>query len=189
MNSFNVKIENVVVFATLGKDIPLEKISVELDSAEYAPESFPGVIYRIKEPRVATLIFSSGKIVCTGARNVDDSRTAVEKVVGDLRKLGIDIPKKYELRVENIVASTQIHAPQKIQLEDVAFNLENTEFEPESFPGLVFRLSEPRAAFLLFGTGKIICTGARKLEEIHAALGKFKEKLEGVGLEVKPIAA
>ena len=75
---------------------------------------------------------------------------------------------------------------EKLSLEDIAFSLENTEYEPESFPGLVFRLPEPRAAFLLFGTGKIICTGARNLDDIHTALARFKEKLEGVGLEVNP---
>lgn len=189
MSGFDVKVENVVVFATLGKDIPLVKISHELESAEYAPESFPGVIYRIKEPRVATLIFSSGKIVCTGARSIDDARIAVENVVGDLRALGIDIPKKYTLRVENMVASTQIEAKVKLALDEIAIMLENSEYEPESFPGLVFRLAEPRVAFLLFGTGKIICTGSRNEDDIHTALGRFGEKLQELGIPVKPIAA
>ncbi len=186
MSGFNVKVENVVVFATLGKDIPLEKISRELEAAEYAPESFPGVIYRIKEPMVATLIFSSGKIVCTGARSIDKAKIAVEKVVGDLRALGLEIPQQYELRVENIVASTQIDIKEKLNLDEIAFSLENSEYEPESFPGLVFRLTEPRVAFLLFGTGKIICTGSRNKDDIHTALGNFKQKLEALGLEVNP---
>jgi len=189
MAAFDVKVENVVVFATLGVDVPLEKISVELDSAEYSPESFPGVIYRIKEPRVATLIFSSGKIVCTGARSIDTAKVAVEKVVEDLKKLGIKIPKEYELRVENLVASTQIEAKEKINLEEVAVMLENSEYEPESFPGLVYRLTEPRVAFLLFGTGKIICTGSRSQDDINTALGSFKETLESLGLNVNPIPA
>ncbi len=189
MSGFNVKVENVVVFATLGKDIPLEQVSQDLESAEYSPESFPGVIYRIKDPAVATLIFSSGKIVCTGARSIDLARTAVEKVVGDLRNLGLDMPKKYDLRVENIVASTQIEAKEKLALDEIAVMLENSEYEPESFPGLVFRLLEPRVAFLLFGTGKIICTGSRNEDDIHLALGNFSEKLQEIGLKVNPMAA
>ncbi len=189
MSGFSVKVENVVVFATLGIDVPLERISRELEAAEYAPESFPGVIYRIKDPMVASLIFSSGKIVCTGARSIDNARVAVERVIEDLRKLGLKIPAEYELRVENIVASTQIEAKQKLDLEQIAFMLENSEYEPESFPGLVFRLTEPRVAFLLFGTGKIICTGSRSQDDIHLALGSFKKKLEGLGITVKPVAA
>ncbi len=189
MPEFDVKVENVVVFAAFGTDISLEKISKELEAAEYSPESFPGVVYRIKDPKTAALIFSSGKIVCTGARSIELAKTAVEKVVGDLRALGLKIPRKYDIRVENIVASTQIEAKKKFALDEIAVMLENSEYEPESFPGLVFRLPEPRVAFLLFGTGKIICTGARNEDDIHTALGNFKEKLQELGLTVNPIAA
>lgn len=184
---FHVKIENVVVFATLGKDIPLDKISKELVGAEYTPEAFPGVIYRIPDPKTAALIFSSGKIVCTGARSPEFAKTAVERVVGDMRALQIDLPTDFHTGVENIVASTQIDAKDKLNLEHIAYNLENAEYEPEQFPGLVYRISDPRVAFLLFGTGKIICTGARKIEEIHAALQKFKVSLEALGIPVKAI--
>jgi transcription initiation factor TFIID TATA-box-binding protein len=183
-NEFDVKIENVVVFTTLGKDIPMDKISRELIDAEYKPESFPGVVYRVKDPKTAALIFSSGKIVCTGARSPEFARTAVNKVVEDMRALNIDLPTEYHTGVENIVASTQIEAKDKLNLEHIAYNLENAEYEPEQFPGLVYRISDPRVAFLLFGTGKIICTGARKEEEIHAALAKFKKNLEELGIPV-----
>lgn len=184
---FHVKIENVVVFATLGKDIPLDKISKELVGAEYTPEAFPGVIYRIPDPKTAALIFSSGKIVCTGARSPEFAKTAVERVVGDMRALQIDLPTDFHTGVENIVASTQIAAEDKLNLEHIAYNLENAEYEPEQFPGLVYRISDPRVAFLLFGTGKIICTGARRIEEIHTALAKFKVSLEALGIPVKAI--
>jgi transcription initiation factor TFIID TATA-box-binding protein len=185
LEEFDVKIENVVVFATLGKDIPLDKISKELVGAEYTPEAFPGVIYRIKDPKTAALIFSSGKIVCTGARSPKFAKTAVQKVVDDMKALNIDMPDEFHTGVENIVASTQIEAKDKLNLEFIAYNLENAEYEPEQFPGLVYRISDPRVAFLLFGTGKIICTGARKIEEIHAALQKFKTNLEALGIPVK----
>ncbi len=186
-SEFDVKIENVVVFTTLGKDIPMDKISKELLEAEYKPESFPGVVYRVKDPKTAALIFSSGKIVCTGARSPEFARTAVNKVVDDMRALNIDLPTEYHTGVENIVASTQIEAKEKLNLEHIAYNLENAEYEPEQFPGLVYRISDPRVAFLLFGTGKIICTGARKEEEIHAALAKFKVSLEELGIPVNAI--
>jgi len=184
---FHVKVENVVVFATLGKAIPMDKISKELVGAEYTPEAFPGVIYRIPDPKTAALIFSSGKIVCTGARSPELAKIAVEKVVNDMKKLQIDLPTEFHTGVENIVASTQIDAKDKLNLEHIAYNLENAEYEPEQFPGLVYRISDPRVAFLLFGTGKIICTGARRIEEIHAALQKFKVSLEELGIPVKAI--
>jgi len=182
-SNFNVKIENVVVFAVLGKPVPMDTIATGLEGAEYSPESFPGVVYRIKDPRAASLIFSSGKIVCTGARSVDKAKIAVHKVVDDMRKLGIDMPQKFEINVENIVASTSIAVKGKLNLEQICFSLENAEYEPEQFPGLVYRITDPRVAFLLFGTGKIICTGARKLEEIHIALDKFMKHLQEIGVD------
>ena len=187
MTEFDVKIENVVVFTVLGKDIPLDKIAQELIGAKYEPKSFPGVIYKISDPKSAALIFSTGKIVCTGARSVEFARLATKKVVDSLSALQIDMPIEFYTNVENIVASTQIEITKKLDLENIAYGLENSEYEPESFPGLVYRITDPRVAFLLFGTGKIICTGARKIEDIQTALQKFKVKLEGLGITVKPI--
>ncbi|MFQ5647933.1 MAG: TATA-box-binding protein [Candidatus Aenigmatarchaeota archaeon] len=179
--------ENVVAFVSLDRNIPLAKVSSRLENAEYSPESFPGIVYRIKEPRAATLIFSSGKIVCTGAKSIDMARKAVDRVVGDINKTGIRMPKKFKVTVENIVASTQIEAKRKLNLETISFEMENVEYEPEQFPGLVCRIPEPRLAFLVFGSGKIICTGGRNIEDIHTALGKLKRKLEAIGVEVKPV--
>ncbi len=187
MSVFEIKVENVVAFAALGKDISLTKIIEKLEDVEYEPERFPGVVYRIKSPRVATLIFSSGKIVCTGARSIKLAKEAMHKVVDRIREIEVDLPREFEIRIENIVASTQIHAKNKLNLERLAFELENSEYEPESFPGLVYRLRNPKAAFLLFGSGKIICTGARRVEDIHTALEKFKVKLEELGIKVKPV--
>lgn len=189
MKGFQVKVENVVAFTALGKPIPLIKVARKLERAEYNPESFPGVIYRVKDPRAATLIFSSGKIVCTGAKSVEMAKKAMKKVVNDMRKLGVKLPTKFKVSVENLVASTQIVAKKKLNLEEISFALENVEYEPEQFPGLVCRISEPRVAFLLFGTGKIICTGARNIEDIHAALAKFKKKLEAIGVKATPVQA
>lgn len=189
MNEFHLKIENVVSFTSLGKKIPLIKIANKLQDAEYSPESFPGVVYRIKDPRAATLIFSSGKIVCTGATSIEKSKIAMHKVVDDIRKVGVPLPRKFKIRVENIVASTQIEAKKKLNLEEISFALENVEYEPEQFPGLVYRIPEPRIAFLVFGSGKIICTGGRTVGDIHTALGKLKEKFAGIGIKVKPIEA
>lgn len=184
---FEIKVENVVAFASLGKDISLTKLIEKLEDVEYEPERFPGLVYRIKNPRVATLIFSSGKIVCTGARSVKLAKEAMHKVVDRIRETGVDLPREFEIRIENIVASTQIHTKNKLNLERLAFELENSEYEPESFPGLVYRLRNPKAAFLLFGSGKIICTGARRVEDIHTALEKFKVTLEELGVNVRPV--
>jgi transcription initiation factor TFIID TATA-box-binding protein len=183
MTDFDVKVVNVVAFVTLGKPIPLNKLIANIENAEYEPEQFPGLIYRTTEPRAAALIFSSGKIVCTGAKSIELAHVAIEKVVDRIRKVGIPLPKKYDVTVENIVASASIDA--NLNLEEITFLLENAEYEPEQFPGLVYRISKPRVAFLLFSSGKIICTGARTVEDIYTSQDKLKEKLESIGIKIK----
>ena len=182
--NFYIKVENVVAFASLGVDIPLQRLVAEVENTEYEPEQFPGLVYRQTDPRAAALIFSSGKIVCTGAKSIENAKIAMCKVADRIRVLGIKVPKSFPIEIENIVASSKIDA--KLNLEEIAFMLENAEYEPEQFPGLVFRISEPRVAFLLFSSGKIICTGAHSLEDVSKALDKFKVKLEEIGLKVTP---
>jgi len=181
MEEFDVKVENVVAFTSLGKDIPLLKLVSSVENAEYEPEQFPGLVYRINEPRAAALIFSSGKIVCTGAKSIEMAKIAMRKVVDRVREVGIPLPTEYDIQVENIVASSKIDA--KLNLEEIAFALENAEYEPEQFPGLVYRINEPRVAFLLFSSGKIICTGAHNIEDVHSALKKLKSRLDEIGIE------
>ena len=186
MSEFYIKVENVVAFTALGKDILLTRLVEKMEDVEYEPEQFPGLVYRIKDPRAAALIFSSGKIVCTGARSIEMAKEAMKKIVDRLRKTGINLPTKFKIKIENIVASSKIKA--KLNLEEIAFSLENAEYEPEQFPGLVYRIREPRVAFLLFSSGKIICTGAHEIADIHTALNKLKKKLESIGIKVKPVA-
>ena len=182
---FEVKIQNIVAYVDLGKKVSLEKVLAEIEDTEYQPEQFPGLIYRMQSPRASALIFSQGKIVCTGTKSIEDMRKAVEAIVDRLRKIGFKMPTKFNPSVENIVASSAITAD--LDLDRIAFDLENSEYEPEQFPGLVYRITQPRVAFLLFRSGKIIITGARTIEDVHEALGIFKKNLEGLGIKVTPV--
>jgi len=184
MTNFNIKIENIVASAAFDVRVPLEKMVEYLEGAEYEPEQFPGLVYRVKDPKAAILIFSTGKIVCTGARSIADVRKAVEKVAGVIRSLKIDVPKKYNIQIENIVASAQI--PARLNLDKIAFELENSEYEPNQFPGLVYRMKDPKAALLLFGSGKVICTGIRKIEDVEYAMNLLFKKLKSIDALKKP---
>ncbi len=178
MTNFNIKIENIVASASLDVRIPLEKMVEHLEGSEYEPEQFPGLVYRVKNPKAAILIFSSGKIVCTGARSIADVRKAVEKVAEVIKEAKIGEPKNYSIQIENIVASAQI--PARLDLDKIAFGSENSEYEPSQFPGLVYRMKDPKATFLLFGSGKVICTGIRKIEDIGSALNFLFKKLKSI---------
>ncbi len=176
--AFRIKIENVVASASLGVPIKLEKLVANLDGIEYEPEQFPGLVMRLKDPKAAALIFSSGKIVCTGAKSPKDAKLVIAKIVKRMNRLSIKIPKNYKVQLENIVASAKLD--RELNLNNIAFTLENTEYEPEQFPGLVMRMDDPRVTFLLFGSGKIICTGGRSIQDVKRAVAKADRKLRKI---------
>jgi len=176
MPGFDIKIENIVASATLNSRVDLDKVVEHLEGTEYEPEQFPGIVYRFKDPKAATLIFSSGKIVCTGTRNIEDVNKVIKKLIRLLRETETANPKNPKIQIENIVASAQLKMD--LNLDKIAFELENSEYEPEQFPGLVYRISEPKVAFLLFSSGKIVCTGARSIKEIESAIKLVSKRLK-----------
>ena len=171
-----ITIVNIVVSTALEKDIPLEKMAATLPNTEYNPEQFPGLVLRIKDPKTSALIFSSGKVVCTGARTLKDVDRSVLSIIESLKKIDIKVVIKPIITVQNIVASGSIGI--KLNLNYLGLKLPNTEYEPEQFPGLVHKLKGTRATFLLFSNGKIVCTGTRTEEKVHEATDLLIKNLE-----------
>ncbi len=177
-----IKIENVVASTSLGERLDLNAIAAALDSAEYDPKRFPGLIYRLKEPKTAALLFASGKVVCTGAKNLEQVKTAISKVVRLIEAAGIMIKIEPTIEVQNIVATSDLGAKINLNATAITLGLERVEYEPEQFPGLVYRLDVPKVVMLLFGSGKLVCTGARKPEDAETAVDKITEELKAAGL-------
>jgi len=175
-----IKIENVVASATLNQRVDLNAVVKGYPGVEYRPEQFPGLVFRLKKPKTATLIFNSGKMVCTGAKSEKEARRAVLKVIRELKKSGIVIISKPELKIQNIVASANLSG--MIDLERAAYTLGRTMYEPEQFPGLIYRMDDPKVVILLFASGKLVCTGAKKESEVYEAIKKLHERLEREGL-------
>jgi transcription initiation factor TFIID TATA-box-binding protein len=171
-----ISIENVVASATLNQKVDLNAVVKGYPGVEYRPEQFPGLVFRLKRPKTATLIFNSGKMVCTGAKSEKEARRAVMKVVKELKKGGIIIISKPEMKIQNIVASANLGG--MIDLEKAAFSLDRTMYEPEQFPGLIYRMEEPKVVILLFASGKLVCTGAKKEEDVFVAVDKLHTLLE-----------
>lgn len=181
----NAKVVNIVVSSSLGHDIPLEKMAATLSNTEYNPEQFPGLVIRIKEPKTSALIFNSGKIVCTGAKTLEDVRESINQIKKSLEKINIKITIEPEITVQNIVASGAVGMD--LNLNVLAMKLQNTEYEPEQFPGLVYKLNvEPKgekafkATFLLFSNGKIVCTGTKSEEQVKKSVDALIENLKKV---------
>lgn len=180
MTDMQIKVENIVSSATLGKSIDLNVVAPALEGVEYNQENFPGLVYKLKEPKTAALIFGSGKLVCTGAKTVEDSKKAIHITVDHMRTLDKDIPHEFEIIIQNIVASANLG--RTLNLEAVALGLENTEYEPEQFPGLVYRLGDPKVVLLLFGSGKVVCTGAKTFDDAQLGVEKTNERLAELDL-------
>jgi transcription initiation factor TFIID TATA-box-binding protein len=171
-----IEIQNVVTAANLKQKVDLNAVVKSFPEVEYRPEQFPGLVFRIKKPKTAMLIFNSGKMVCTGAKSEKESLRAVMTVVKELKKKGIITISKPDVKAVNIVASVELGG--KIDLEKAVTTLGKTMYEPEQFPGVIYRMDEPRVVFLLFQSGKLVCTGARKERDVYDAVNKLHANLE-----------
>jgi len=178
------KIENVVatVIMEITEKIDLTKIARKFEDSEYNPERFPGLIMRIKEPKATFLIFSTGKMVITGLRRADEASPGVKKVVKYIKKAGINVSNP-EITIQNIVASGDLHT--FIDLNKAAILMENAMYEPEVFPGLIYRMPYPKTVFLIFSTGKIVCTGAKNKKSVKEAVLKLNHEVRELGVSRK----
>jgi len=172
----SLKIQNIVATTSLGKDVPLTKLAKTIPNTEYNPEQFPGLVLRVKLPKSAVLVFSSGNLVCTGTKSIAQVKLVIEQVIKTLKKINVKITEKPKITVQNIVASGAINM--KLNLNFLALELENTEYEPEQFPGLVYKLVEPNATFLLFSNGKLVCTGTKNNQQLNNSMEQLVKTLK-----------
>jgi len=180
------KIENVVATVTveITEKIDLNQIARKHAEVEYNPERFPGLVMRIEKPRATILIFSTGKIVVTGLRKASETERVVDKVVKNIRKAGIKLSNP-EITIQNIVASGDLHT--NIDLNMAAIVMEYAMYEPEVFPGLIYRMQDPKTVFLIFSTGRIVCTGAKKKEIVRDAVKKLNQQVRELGVAKKEL--
>lgn len=222
---------NVVASTRVAEELDLPDIAIQLN-CEYEPEQFPGVVYRVVDPKLAILMFRSGRAVCTGGKNKDNIHTGIERMIGDLRKAGIETweLEDVEIEVQNMVATYALFYPEdydgtarmddnhtsvidieggiraatdeekeeedsrirgiregeplaamprRLNLNNLTFHLpfDKVEYEPEQFPGLIYRLDYPKVVCLIFGSGKMVITGARHKDEILEAVQIIQDEL------------
>jgi len=175
-----VNIENVVASATLNQKIDLAAVMSVFKNVEYRPRQFPGLVFRLKRPKTATLIFASGKMVCTGAKSEKKAKSAIRKIIREFKNNGIIILSKPKITIQNIVASASLGG--SIDLERAVQELENAMYEPEQFPGLIYRMDDPKVVMLLFSSGKLVCTGAKTESMVYEAVRKIYRILKEKGL-------
>ena len=222
---------NVVASTRVAEELDLPDIAIQLN-CEYEPEQFPGLVYRVVDPKLAILMFRSGRAVCTGGKNQNNIEVGIERMTKDLRDAGIETwdLKDVEIEVQNMVATYSLFYPEdyagvsrmddnntrvidtpdgiraatdeevkeedsrirgiregeplaalprKLNLNNLTFHLpfDKVEYEPEQFPGLIYRLDYPKVVCLIFGSGKMVITGARAKAEILEAVQFIQDEL------------
>jgi len=176
----SLKIENIVASGAIADAIDLADVSKKIEHCELNQKRFPGAVFRIENPKIASLIFSSGKVVLTGIRDQDTLKQGLSQIIAAMKKAGVKTYPEPRVAVTNIVCSYDIGKNINLNKVVITLNLENIEYEPEQFPGLVYRIKDPKIVALLFSSGKIILTGGRTLDEIKRGLDFLEQKIGAI---------
>lgn len=178
-----VIIENIVTSAILKQPIAIGEIASKIPDAIYIPEKFPGIVFHFFNPKIDVLLFSDGRIVCTGARKYDVAKEKIEKVLEKLKKQDLQVEEE-KIEITNIIASYDLETLLPLDKIVQGFSMEDITYDPNSFPGAIYHYND-HIVLLVFPNGKIICIGAKTIEELFRVLKEFKEKLstiEGVAI-------
>ncbi|MGC9123977.1 MAG: TATA-box-binding protein [Thermoplasmata archaeon] len=170
----SVNIKNIVFSLNIYQEIPLNELTKKFVNVEYDNLTFPGAVARFINPRASAIIFQKGKIIITGIRNFEEYEKIKKRIFRMLKSVKINI-EKYEEEIVNVVASLNLGF--KIDIEKLAFDMENCEFEPDLFPGLIYKKEEPRIIFIIFKGGKISCMGG-SIKIVEEEAKKFAKILE-----------
>lgn len=178
----SVEGQNVVASSTIRRELELEAVADDLYSTKFDPEQFPGIVYHLEHPKSAALIFRSGNIVCTGAKSVEAVTDAIHHVVEKLQSLGLFVPDALNIRVQNIVSSADLDRRRNLNAIAIGLGLEVVEYEPDQFPGLIYRLDDPDVVALLFESGKLVITGTKDVTAAERAIESIDRELSELGL-------
>ncbi|KXB05234.1 hypothetical protein AKJ51_05220 [candidate division MSBL1 archaeon SCGC-AAA382A20] len=176
MENVEYEVNNIVLTVSYKEvELDLEKVASSLEGARYDPEVFPGVAYKMSEPKASFLLFATGNANCVGAKTVEDAEKSIEKLTEQLQDLGFEAGEP-EVKVQNMVAS--VNFQRRFDLEEIARNFRHAEYNPEVFPGLVFRMEDTNVALLLFVQGEGVCVGAKNEEEIREGIKRLTEAIK-----------
>jgi transcription initiation factor TFIID TATA-box-binding protein len=176
-----IKIENIAAYAKISELLDIEFISEKIPESVYNPDKFDGLSIKSDELKVAAIILSNGKIVCTGAKKIEDAESTIKKIAKQIKDIGFEVKKDCEIQIENITASADLKKEMHLASIANALILQNVDYKPEEFPGLIYRMEEFCTVVLLFGSGKIVCTGAKSIEDAKKAINEMIDKLASIG--------
>ncbi|GMH55478.1 hypothetical protein TrRE_jg12847, partial [Triparma retinervis] len=177
-----IQVQNITATVDMGMRLNLKTIASKCHNTEYNPKKFGACVMRLRTPKCTMLLFQSGKCVITGARSSHNAALAARKFAYVLGKVGFK-PGAVDFKMQNIIGTTDVGFP--IRLEGVVLkHAKFASYEPELFPGLIYRMLEPKTVLLIFVSGKVVITGAKSeanlakaMERIHPVLEEFKKNV------------
>jgi len=175
-------IENIIAYAQIADAFDISRIAEKIPEFKYNRDEFSGLTLKLDAPKAAILLIPNGKVVCTGAKTMEDVENSIKTVYVKLKSAGIKIKPKTNVETHNIIVSTDLNKELHLSSISKSLLLENVNYEPEQFPGLIYKMDEIGVTLLIFSSGKIVCTGAKSLEDASKAIEMMKEKLSSLGV-------
>ena len=163
------RIANIVAKTEIGQSLDLDRLKLALANSEYARDESYALIYRLRKPKLSVLVNASGKIIFVGAQSLDDIETARQLLFDDLASIGYQ-PEKREISIQNIVVVCRVRDGIDIQRVLRSNDQYTLEYDPQNFPGIIFRNSDPRFVALVFSSGKVCVVGLKDPDYIESAL-------------------
>ncbi|WP_231188433.1 TATA-box-binding protein [Haladaptatus sp. DYF46] len=173
--------ENIIATSEIDQELDVARLGADLTGGTYNPDQFPGVIFRSPNRSATMLLYRSGTITSTGANSMQDVERGFHELFTHLRDLGIGVKEEPSISVENLVSSADFETSFNLNALAIGLGLEDVEYEPEQFPGLVYRLKEISLVVLLFNSGKLIITGAKTETETQTGFERVKTRLARLG--------
>jgi transcription initiation factor TFIID TATA-box-binding protein len=177
-----VQVENIIVSFSVSSSLDLSKLAEILPEARYNPDEAPAVILQFPHPHSMAALSSSGVVIVTGPKSLEEAQEVVTMVLDRLNVVGVECDESSELSVQNVTVSMDIH--QELKLKSLAKYLQVSEFSPRVFPGLVYKGDDPNTVILLFDSGKMVCNG-KSVEKATVAVEKMLEKLVSFGIKME----
>jgi transcription initiation factor TFIID TATA-box-binding protein len=172
----DLKIENVIAATEFNMELDLLKIAGDIKDAEYDPDHFPGLIYKLRSPKTVTLMFAKGYTVCTGAKSIQNAKAALTIIFKKLidQKL-ITIEKMPTIMIQNLIVSYKYK--ENLDLESITKKLPPDDFEynPKNFPGIIYHEKTTEISALIFKTGVIVGYGSPHIVEMDNVLERLEK--------------
>jgi transcription initiation factor TFIID TATA-box-binding protein len=176
-----IQIENIIAYALISNLFDIKLLSEKIADSIYNPSEFDGLSIKYDAEKITVIVLGTGKIFCTGAKEITDAIDKIKKVTSQIKKIGFKIKKDYKVKIENIIVSTDLK--KELNLAGLAKKLfqQEGEYHPEVFPGLVYKVDDLQTILIIFNSGKIVCTGAKSINDATNSIKKMVEKLSSIG--------